>query len=248
MVLVPLVVEMGIAWVVAEMRDGEASMGEPDWMLERPKGGAVEVSWKQTDDGVYVEVAVMRDGDRYVVVSTAEHRVAGPSTTRSGPFMTAEEARTEAARLRAYWDGRLQCETPGEAGRGREAEVDPLLDTPEDRARGAAVQDLEDLICELSEEAFFAAWMTGIEFELWECLVSGRRVVGQIELDDERLARLRELSFRVNGWLVFPSSEHPPTLIAHAHWTPFYGRWKDGESVDGLLSELVAMILSAPRP
>ena len=82
-------------------------MTEDQWTPEEPRDNEVAVSWKQSDDGVYVEVAVVKEGDHFVVTSLAEHRSSGPSTTRSEPFDTVEEATKEAAKMRSYWDSRL---------------------------------------------------------------------------------------------------------------------------------------------
>lgn len=56
---------------------------------------------------------------------------------------------------------------------------------------------------ELSEEGFYAGWMHGLEFDLWEALMGGARVYGHLELTDVHLQQLRQLSEACGGWVVF---------------------------------------------
>jgi len=99
-------------------------------------------------------------------------------------------------------------------------------------------RELEDTVCEISEKAYLAAWMLGIEFELWDCVRTRRRRLGQILVDESSIRRLRELSAALDAWIVFPTPEQPPAFIAFATWEPFYVRWKAGESMSALLPEL----------
>lgn len=62
---------------------------------------------------------------------------------------------------------------------------------------------LADFMSELSEAAYCAGWMNGLEFELWQALIGGPRTYGRLEITDEQLARLRDLSEAAKGWIVF---------------------------------------------
>ena len=47
---------------------------------------------------------------------------------------------------------------------------------------------------DLSEEAWCAGRMEGLEFELWAALVGGPREYGRLQLTTSHIERLRELS------------------------------------------------------
>lgn len=73
---------------------------------------------------------------------------------------------------------------------------------------------LADFMSELSEEAYCAGWMDGLEFELWRALIGGPRTYGRLEITDEQLARLRELSEAAKGWIVFDDAEEETLVTA----------------------------------
>lgn len=59
----------------------------------------------------------------------------------------------------------------------------------------------------LSERAYFAGWMDGLELALWNALNGGPLRFGKVELTSEELQHLRNLSERCGGWIRFDSSE-----------------------------------------
>lgn len=61
--------------------------------------------------------------------------------------------------------------------------------------------DLADLMSQISEEAFCAGWMSGLEHSLWEIIHSDRRSYGQTVLTEQQVSRLRSLSERCGGWI-----------------------------------------------
>ena len=56
---------------------------------------------------------------------------------------------------------------------------------------------------DLSEEAYYAGWMDGLEYALWEAVLGVRREYGRLALTETHRARLRELSNSCGGWIVF---------------------------------------------
>lgn len=62
---------------------------------------------------------------------------------------------------------------------------------------------LSDYISELSELAYNASWMNGVEFALWNAMVGQQKVYGRLELNEEIISRLKELSSACSGWIVF---------------------------------------------
>ena len=83
---------------------------------------------------------------------------------------------------------------------------------------------LADFMSELSEEAYCAGWMGGLEFELWKALVGGPRSYGRVEITDEQLKRLGELSEAAKGWIVFDDVEEE-SLVPLDDWKQRFERW-----------------------
>src|SRR5262245_61192280 len=55
----------------------------------------------------------------------------------------------------------------------------------------------------LSEEAYCAGWMEGLEVALWQAVLGHRVAYGRVEFDDASLAKLRFLAERCGGWIAF---------------------------------------------
>lgn len=55
----------------------------------------------------------------------------------------------------------------------------------------------------LSEEAYSADWMDGLEYDLWAAVVSGPRRYGRLDLTSSHVQILAELSQSCRGWIVF---------------------------------------------
>jgi hypothetical protein len=64
-----------------------------------------------------------------------------------------------------------------------------------------SAQALTDYMRELSEEAYSAAWMTGLEFALWTALTEGPRLYGHLDITADHIAKLRMLSDTCGGGL-----------------------------------------------
>ena len=86
---------------------------------------------------------------------------------------------------------------------------------------------LADFMSELSEEAYCAGWMDGLEFALWEAITGERASYGRLEFVETQLARLRALSSSCDGWIVFdePDAE---TWISTRDWTLRFAEWRGG--------------------
>ena len=55
-------------------------------------------------------------------------------------------------------------------------------------------QELAAFMSDLSEQGWYAGWMTGLEYALWEAVLGGGRQYGHLTLTDAHIARLRELA------------------------------------------------------
>lgn len=86
-------------------------------------------------------------------------------------------------------------------------------------------RQLAEFMSELSEEAYYAGWMVGLEYALWEALLDGRSAYGRLELTDDHRARLRELSDACGGWIVF--DEHSEeTWVPTSEWRRRFAIWQ----------------------
>lgn len=64
---------------------------------------------------------------------------------------------------------------------------------------------LMEAMSELSEEAYCAGWMEGLEYALWRLLTEGPGRYGRLDASSEQLEHLRALSDACGGWVAFDS-------------------------------------------
>ena len=62
---------------------------------------------------------------------------------------------------------------------------------------------LADYMSELSELAYHAGWMNGIEFALWNAVIGKQNRFGRLEITNEIVEHLKELSSACSGWIAF---------------------------------------------
>lgn len=62
---------------------------------------------------------------------------------------------------------------------------------------------LMEYMSELSEEAYYAGWMDGLEYALWTAVLEGSLKYGHFQITRTHTAKLRELSDRCGGWIVW---------------------------------------------
>jgi hypothetical protein len=80
---------------------------------------------------------------------------------------------------------------------------------------------LAEYLSDLSEEAYCAGWMLGLEYDLWECLTTSRKNYGMIEITEANKERLRDLSDACHGWIVF-DAEKEETFVPTHEWIDLY--------------------------
>ena len=78
--------------------------------------------------------------------------------------------------------------------------------TPEQRA-------LAEYMSELSEEAYCASWMSGLEYALWEAVVRRRHAFGRLPFGTVEVERLRNLARECGDWIVFVRSPRPLIVV-----------------------------------
>ncbi len=78
-------------------------------------------------------------------------------------------------------------------------------------------QELACYMSELSEAAFHAGWIEGLEYSIWEAMNGSLSTYGRLTITDDHRRRLHELSERVEGWIVFDDRQEE-TFVPMASW------------------------------
>ena len=81
----------------------------------------------------------------------------------------------------------------------------------------SAERQLAEYMSELSEEAWRAGWMDGLEFALWEVVLGQRQKYGCIEMTSDQRSKLRSLSEQCCGWIVY-DDDSGETWISLDDW------------------------------
>lgn len=76
---------------------------------------------------------------------------------------------------------------------------------------------LANAMSEVSEEAYSAGWMAGLEYTLWAVLTTDERRYGRATLKHETIERLRKLSEQCGGWITF-DDEREEVFVPLADW------------------------------
>jgi len=72
-----------------------------------------------------------------------------------------------------------------------------------------------------SEEAYYAGWMKGLEYALWEAVLEGPKNYGRLQIQEEHIHELKKLSDACDGWVYFDDSTEE-TFIPLAEWQKKY--------------------------
>lgn len=82
-------------------------------------------------------------------------------------------------------------------------------------------KELAEYMSDLSEEAYTAGWMDGLEYALWFAVENGPRIYGHLEICEQHIATLKRLSSEANGWIYFDHNCEE-TFIALEKWIKLY--------------------------
>ncbi len=85
---------------------------------------------------------------------------------------------------------------------------------------------LADYMSDLSEVAYCAGWMRGLEYALWQAVLLGPRRYGRLQITAEHIERLKSLSEAAGGWIVFDDAQEE-ILVTHAQWKQLFKKWSD---------------------
>jgi hypothetical protein len=80
-----------------------------------------------------------------------------------------------------------------------------------------AQRELAEFMSALSERAYGASWMEGLEFAIWRAVSDGRFKYGQLELTPEHIHHLVELSRGCGGWIFF-EKDHEESFAPFSEW------------------------------
>ena len=86
--------------------------------------------------------------------------------------------------------------------------------TDHQRALAAAMSDL-------SEAGYHAGWMEGLEYDLWRLLLIGGNYYGHHDVSHDELSRLRGLSEKCGGWIVF-DAEKEEVFVPLIEWQEMF--------------------------
>ena len=73
----------------------------------------------------------------------------------------------------------------------------------------------------LSEEAYCAGWMDGLEYALWHVIVTGPREYGRLKVTVDHIDKLKRLSSDCSGWIIFDEQKEE-TFVSLEEWTKIY--------------------------
>jgi len=85
------------------------------------------------------------------------------------------------------------------------------------------VRALAEYMSELSEEAYTAGWMDGLEYALWYAIENGPRKYGRLDINDAHIEKMKELSGSIGGWIYF-DNKFEETFISKENWLSHYGQ------------------------
>jgi hypothetical protein len=80
---------------------------------------------------------------------------------------------------------------------------------------------LAEYMSSISEKGFSAAWLEGLEFDLWKIVIGGNRRYGRYDLTEFDINRLKLLSQQCKSWIVFDEF-HEETAIKLTTWDKLY--------------------------
>jgi hypothetical protein len=83
---------------------------------------------------------------------------------------------------------------------------------------------LAQYMSDLSEEAYCAGWMLGLEYALWEVVLGQRSEYGRLSLTPEQASTLQRMSASCSGWIVF-DDEQGETWIPRPEWEMRFSAW-----------------------
>lgn len=89
-------------------------------------------------------------------------------------------------------------------------------------------RELHEVMSSMSELAWSAGWMRGLEYELWKATRSPAYKVGRLQLSSTRCDRLRQLSEKCGGWIAF-DDQYEEIFVPESQWLTRYEGWASAQ-------------------
>jgi len=83
---------------------------------------------------------------------------------------------------------------------------------------------LAQYMSDLSEEAYCAGWMDGLEYALWQVVLGDRTDYGHLTFTPEHASTLRRLSASCRGWIVF-DDDTEEIWVSQTNWESRFSDW-----------------------
>lgn len=85
-------------------------------------------------------------------------------------------------------------------------------------------ETLRDLMSDISEDCWCAAWLHGLEYSLWAMVKGGDRKFGMDEVRKHEVDELRRLSAECGGWWVWSDKALDEAFVPMAEWLEMYAK------------------------
>lgn len=80
---------------------------------------------------------------------------------------------------------------------------------------------LAEYMSYLSEEAYTAGWIEGLEYALWNAVLNGPTSYGRLDISEKHIEKLIELSDVADGWIYFDDSLEE-IFLSRMDWERMY--------------------------
>ena len=77
----------------------------------------------------------------------------------------------------------------------------------------------------ISEEAYCAGWLSGLEFYLWRFFSEGPGQFGGLDITNEHIASLQSLSDACGGWIVWDGAMKDEVFVPLIEWQQRFAAW-----------------------
>lgn len=74
---------------------------------------------------------------------------------------------------------------------------------------------LADYMSNISERCYYAGWMQGLEYVLWDAVLYGQREYGQDTISPKDVEILRDLSETARAWIIFDDTTEETAVDLH---------------------------------
>lgn len=93
-----------------------------------------------------------------------------------------------------------------------------------DSIRRSLRKRLLSLMREISQDCFFAGWMIGLEYSLWQAVLQYPRPYefGILPIEVEHVAELKDLAEELQEWAIWDEGEIREKLIPLSDWKQIF--------------------------